>query len=82
MPSSPRAVEQIGVGADDDTMAMGKGGCSAELPKAELFPPASDDTSVSDDGSEVCVLEKERSQKIDKSPNFYWDDDLEPHRRR
>lgn len=31
---------------------------------------------------EVSVLEKERQQKIDAEPKFYWADDEEPHRRR
>eukprot|EP01083_Nonionella_stella_P167667 564151_1 len=55
---------------------MGKGGC---------IPPASGGalaTGKDKDDSDISVLEKERQQKIDAEPKFYWANDEEPHRRR
>jgi len=34
------------------------------------------------DSSEISVLEKERQEKVDAEPRFYWANDEEPHRRR
>jgi len=55
---------------------MGKGGCIPPASGGALAP------GKDKDGSDISVLEKERQQKIDAEPKFYWANDEEPHRRR
>lgn len=57
---------------------MGKGGCKSTSAGGAVAPGK----GRGGDGSEVSVLEKERRQKIDAEPKFYWAHDEEPHRRR
>ena len=58
---------------------MGKGGCKS-TPAAGVAAPAKEEENAG--GSISTVLEKERQQKIDAEPKFYWARDEEPHRRR
>ena len=56
---------------------MGKGGC-ASTPAAGIAAAKEEKA-----GGEIStVLEKERQQKINAEPKFYWAHDEEPHRRR
>ena len=58
---------------------MGKGGC---VPATAVGGFPSEKESKSNDVGEISTLEKERLQKIEDMPKFYWADDEEPHRRR
>ena len=46
---------------------MGKGGCAV---------------AAKQDNMDVSVLDKEREEKVQNQPKFYWAHDEEPHRRR
>ncbi len=46
---------------------MGKGGCAV---------------AAKQDNMVVSVLDKEREEKVQNQPKFYWAHDEEPHRRR
>ena len=56
---------------------MGKGGCKLAAGGGVIAPAKGKDV-----GDEVSVLEKERQEKIQSEPKFYWAHDEEPHRRR
>ncbi len=50
---------------------MGKGGCKSASSRVDNAMHAKKE-----------VLEKERQEKINSEPKFYWAHDEEPHRRR
>lgn len=64
---------------DTNRNTMGKGGCISSSSMANSMPAKEGGNG---NGSTMSALEKERQQKINAEPKFYWAHDEEPHRRR
>jgi hypothetical protein len=57
---------------------MGKGGCKSSAVKEKVMPAKESNNNKGG----ATLLEKERQEKINAEPKFYWAHDEEPHRRR
>jgi hypothetical protein len=63
---------------------LGKGGCQPTTTSSRANTTNAMPTKIESNGNGtmVTMLEKERQQKINSEPKFYWAHDEEPHRRR
>mmetsp|Transcript_13319 Transcript_13319/g.17237 ORF Transcript_13319/g.17237 Transcript_13319/m.17237 type:complete len:371 (-) Transcript_13319:122-1234(-) len=61
---------------------MGKGGFAVVKREAAMAAQAATQLDHSGGREELNVLDKERREKIEATPKFFWANDEEPHRRR